>query len=153
MRVILQIARKHVGVTLCPGAVDIIPCKKSAVLSISHVIGEGGLGKQRVRTAVVWSRCEKPGIRRAQVDSGLRRLEIVDIARTAVRTAFLFVRHELGELRIDIERRGCCGVYRRHLVEKVCEPHEVLAVTEVQTPHSVVDDLVADIDLIGQRLL
>ena len=72
--------------------------------------------------------------------------------RQAVDTAQLhnasrLSRNQLCEFGVDIECGWCCGVDRRDFVYQICEPHEVLAEGHVETPHGVVDDLVAEIHL------
>ena len=44
------------------------------------------------------------------------------------------------------------GVDGRNLVEKVGQPHEVFVIRQVQSPHGVVDHLVAYVDFLRQRL-
>ncbi len=147
MRIVLEITGKHCGVALCPLPVDIIPCEESAVLSVIHIIAEGGFREKCVCAVVVWCGGEEPCVRRAEVYSGLRGLEVIDITRSLRAAALLPGRNQLCEFGVDIECGWCCGVDRRDFVYQICEPHEVLAEGHVETPHGVVDDLVAEIHL------
>ena len=61
--------------------------------------------------------------------------------------------HELGELARHADARRRRGADRGYLVQEVGEPHELLVVGEVYAPHGVVDYLVADVYLLGQRFL
>ncbi len=62
------------------------------------------------------------------------------------------MRDKLGKLRRNINRRWSRGIDGRHLVEQIGEPHELFVPAEVQSPHSIVDHLVAYVDLLRQSL-
>ena len=63
------------------------------------------------------------------------------------------VRHQLGKFGLDAYRRRLRGVDSRNYVQKIGEPHKLIAVGQVQPPHSVVDYLIAYVDFLGQGLL
>ena len=61
--------------------------------------------------------------------------------------------HELSKFALNAQTRRSCGVDRRDFVEPVGQPHEFGVVVEIDAPHGVVDDFVADVHLLGQRFL
>ena len=54
---------------------------------------------------------------------------------------------ELGKLGLKRECRRLYGIDGGYLVEEIGQPHEACVVLCVETPHGVVDHLVADIHL------
>lgn len=148
-----DIARAERRVTVGEHPVNEIPVQKGAVLAVVDVVAERGFGKEGIGGRIVGGRGEEPRIGRPQVDGALRCLEVVDIAAALVGTRLLFVGNELGELAAHAQGRRCCGVDGRNLVQKICQPHEVGVVVEVDAPDGVVDGLVADVDLLGQSFL
>lgn len=148
-----DIARAERRVTVGEHPVNEIPVQKGAVLAVVDVVAERGFGKEGIGGRIVGGRGEEPRIGRPQVDGALRCLEVVDIAAALVGARLLFVGNELGELAAHAQGRRCCGVDGRNLVQKICQPHEVGVVVEVDAPDGVVDGLVADVDLLGQSFL
>ena len=61
------------------------------------------------------------------------------------------MRYELGVFRGERELRGGSGIDSRNLVQKICQPHELVVVAEIEAEHRVVDNFVADIDFFGER--
>ena len=61
--------------------------------------------------------------------------------------------HEHGVFGCEAESGGGSGVDGGNLVEQVRQPHKLRVVVDVEAKHRVVDGLVADVHLFGERLL
>ena len=56
----------------------------------------------------------------------------------------------MSELGLNVEGGRLSGIDSWNFVEEICQPHEVGVVRQVESPHGIVDNLVADIDFFGK---
>ena len=149
----LEVAGGQRRVALGEHAVDEVPVEQGAVLAVVDVVGQGGLGEEGVRRRVVRRGRQEPRVGRAQVDAGLRRLEVVYVRRALVRAGLLLAWQQACVLGGEAELGGRQRAEGGHLVEQVGEPHELGVPAQVEADHGVVDRFVTDVDFFGQRLL
>ena len=151
VQIVFQVGGYEVGVLLREHAVDVVPRHQSPVLPVAHVVGVTGLGEEGVGRGVVGCGSQRPRVGRFEVEARLGRLKVVDIGGS-LRTAGLgLVRHQLGKLGRQGQRRGGRGVDGGNLVEPVGEPQETGVVRQVHPPQGVVEHLVAHAHLLGKR--
>ncbi len=61
--------------------------------------------------------------------------------------------NKICEFSLQAQSRRLDGIDCGYLVQEVCQPHELGVVLHVEAPDSVVDNLVADVDLFGLGFL